>query len=75
VVLAADAPVGGQDVDALLADVRAWCQARIADYKAPDRVVVVDDLPLTAVGKLDKPALVARWIGEHPEARDLRRAG
>ena len=44
---------------AILDDVRTWCRARIADYKAPDRVVVVDELPLTAVGKLDKPALAA----------------
>jgi acyl-CoA synthetase (AMP-forming)/AMP-acid ligase II len=60
VVLADDAPVDRGDADPILADVRAWCQARIADYKAPDRVVVVDELPLTAVGKLDKPALAAR---------------
>jgi len=45
------------DRDAL----RAWCADRIADYKAPDRVVVVDELPVTAVGKLDKNALAARW--------------
>jgi acyl-CoA synthetase (AMP-forming)/AMP-acid ligase II len=41
--------------------VRTWCTERIADYKAPDQVVVVDDLPVTAVGKLDKNALVDRW--------------
>jgi len=40
---------------------RTWCTERIADYKAPDRVVVVDDLPVTAVGKLDKNALARRW--------------
>jgi len=40
---------------------RAWCTDRIADYKAPDRVVVVDELPVTAVGKLDKNALAARF--------------
>jgi acyl-CoA synthetase (AMP-forming)/AMP-acid ligase II len=62
VVLDPDADVDPDDVDAILAHVRAWCGARIADYKAPDRVVVVDELPVTAVGKLDKPALAARWI-------------
>ena len=41
--------------------VRTWCTDRIADYKAPDRVVVVDALPVTAVGKLDKNALARRW--------------
>ena len=40
---------------------RAWCTDRIADYKAPDRVVIVDELPVTAVGKLDKNALAARF--------------
>ena len=41
-------------------DVRAFCRARIADYKAPDRVVVVDDLPLTSMHKVDKAALAER---------------
>jgi len=41
---------------------RAWCTDRIADYKAPDRVVVVDELPVTAVGKLDKNALARWWV-------------
>jgi non-ribosomal peptide synthetase component E (peptide arylation enzyme) len=52
-------PDGAADPDP--ATLRAWCTARIADYKAPDRVVVVDDLPVTAVGKLDKNALARRW--------------
>jgi acyl-CoA synthetase (AMP-forming)/AMP-acid ligase II len=40
-------------------ELRAWCRARLADYKAPDRVVVVDALPLTAMMKVDKVALRA----------------
>ncbi|MFM8304856.1 MAG: class I adenylate-forming enzyme family protein, partial [Actinomycetota bacterium] len=48
---------------ATLDALRTWCTDRIADYKAPDRVVVVEDLPVTAVGKLDKNALAARWSG------------
>jgi acyl-CoA synthetase (AMP-forming)/AMP-acid ligase II len=78
VVLAPDAPDASDrvaDADRILGDIRAWCGARIADYKAPDRVVIVDELPLTAIGKLDKPALAARWIDEHHEAGDMRRAG
>jgi len=39
---------------------RSWCRDRLADYKAPDRVEVVDDLPLTSMLKVDKRALVAR---------------
>ena len=29
----------------------------LADYKAPDRLVVVTELPVTAMGKVDKLAL------------------
>ena len=42
-----------------LADVRDWCRARIADYKAPDRLVVLDALPVTPMHKIDKAALRA----------------
>ena len=38
---------------------REWCRSRIADYKAPDRLVVVDELPVTAMHKVDKAALRA----------------
>ena len=52
--------------DALLTadDVRAWCRARLADYKAPDRVIVVEEFPLTSMLKVDKRALVERAIEE-----------
>ena len=39
---------------------RSWCRDRLADYKAPDRIEVIDDLPLTSLHKIDKRALVAR---------------
>jgi acyl-CoA synthetase (AMP-forming)/AMP-acid ligase II len=39
---------------------RVWCRDRLADYKAPDRVIVVDDLPTTSMLKVDKRALSAR---------------
>jgi acyl-CoA synthetase (AMP-forming)/AMP-acid ligase II len=42
-------------------EVRGWCATSIADYKAPDHVVLVDELPVTAMGKLDKSALAAQW--------------
>jgi acyl-CoA synthetase (AMP-forming)/AMP-acid ligase II len=38
---------------------RTFCQTELADYKAPDRLVVVDALPVTTVGKVDKQALAA----------------
>jgi len=43
-----------------LDELRAWCRERLADYKAPDRLELVDRLPLTAMLKVDKSALRAR---------------
>jgi non-ribosomal peptide synthetase component E (peptide arylation enzyme) len=40
-----------------LDELRAWSRERIADYKAPDRVVVVESLPMTSMMKVDKQAL------------------
>jgi acyl-coenzyme A synthetase/AMP-(fatty) acid ligase len=42
-----------------LDELRKWIRERLADYKAPDRLRVVDDLPLTAMSKIDKRALAA----------------
>jgi acyl-CoA synthetase (AMP-forming)/AMP-acid ligase II len=41
-------------------ELRAWCRGRLADYKAPDRVEIVDELPLTSMLKVDKAALRAQ---------------
>jgi acyl-CoA synthetase (AMP-forming)/AMP-acid ligase II len=52
-------PSAGADTDVLAIDVlRPWCRERLADYKAPDRVRVVDELPMTPMMKIDKAALV-----------------
>ncbi|HEY7439881.1 MAG TPA: AMP-binding protein [Acidimicrobiia bacterium] len=50
-------PAGGA-AQPTLDEVREWCRARIADYKAPDRLVVLDELPLNATHKVDKQALL-----------------
>jgi acyl-CoA synthetase (AMP-forming)/AMP-acid ligase II len=51
-------PAPGAEPSALTRDgLRAWCRDRLADYKAPDRVVVVDSLPLNPTHKVDKQAL------------------
>jgi acyl-CoA synthetase (AMP-forming)/AMP-acid ligase II len=39
---------------------RSWCRDRLADYKAPHRIELIDELPLTSMHKVDKRALVAR---------------
>ena len=41
-----------------LEELREWCAARLADYKSPDRLYLVEALPLTAMAKVDKRALV-----------------
>jgi acyl-CoA synthetase (AMP-forming)/AMP-acid ligase II len=43
-----------------LVDLRAWVSRRLADYKAPDRLVIVDALPLTPMMKVDKALLGAQ---------------
>jgi acyl-CoA synthetase (AMP-forming)/AMP-acid ligase II len=40
-----------------LADLRAHVTGELADYKAPDELLVVDELPLTAMLKPDRAAL------------------
>ena len=36
---------------------RGWCRERLAAYKVPARVTVVEDFPRTAAGKIRKPDL------------------
>jgi len=40
-----------------LADLRSYCRSAVADYKAPDALVLLDHLPLTPMMKVDKRAL------------------
>lgn len=41
-------------------ELRQWCRERLADYKAPDRVEFLDEMPLTnMMMKIDKHALRA----------------
>ncbi|MDO8363384.1 MAG: AMP-binding protein [Actinomycetota bacterium] len=40
-----------------LAALRQWTRERLADYKAPDRLVIVEALPLTSMLKIDKAQL------------------
>jgi acyl-CoA synthetase (AMP-forming)/AMP-acid ligase II len=57
VVLTPGAP---SDPDRLLAELRDLVRGSLADYKAPDRLVVTDALPLTPMMKVDKRVLRAR---------------
>ncbi len=42
------------------AQLRSWCKERTAPFKVPRRVIVIDDLPRNTLGKVNKPALIAR---------------
>jgi acyl-CoA synthetase (AMP-forming)/AMP-acid ligase II len=42
------------------ADLIAWCKERLAGYKVPRTVALVDSLPRNATGKVDKKALADR---------------
>lgn len=71
---------GAVDEVGLLAAFRELSSSVLADYKAPDRLVLVDRLPLTAMMKVDRRPLAARAasLGTHPGAgaappRDHRR--
>ncbi len=37
-----------------------FCRANMATFKVPKQIVLLDAIPLTAVGKIDKKALRAR---------------
>lgn len=67
-VLGAEAPVLGEigvafvvpsdpGTPPTLEELRTWCVEAMASYKAPDALVLIDELPLTAMSKVDKRAL------------------
>jgi acyl-CoA synthetase (AMP-forming)/AMP-acid ligase II len=55
-------------------ELRAWCRARLAYYKAPDRMVLLDALPQTAMMKVDKVAL-QEMQRAFEESQDLAKPG
>ena len=53
-----------------LAELRAHCARELSDYKAPDALVVVDELPLTPMMKVDPVRLAALAAGGAEERRN-----
>ncbi|MCU1366601.1 MAG: AMP-dependent synthetase and ligase, partial [Ilumatobacteraceae bacterium] len=47
-------------------EVIAWSRERMANYKVPRLVRIVDSLPINAAGKVVKEDLRARAISEMP---------
>jgi len=43
-------------------DVRTFARARLANYKAPKEIIVLDALPMLPIGKVDKKALKADYL-------------
>ena len=54
-VCAGIVPANGEDLS--LESLRAWAKERLAPYKIPSRIKLMDDLPRNALGKVVKPAL------------------
>ncbi|MGH1490243.1 MAG: AMP-binding protein [Acidimicrobiales bacterium] len=50
---------GGGDAEAITDRVIETCRVDLAKYKVPKRVILVDELPTTVFGKIDKKALRA----------------
>ncbi len=45
-----------------LDELRAWGKERLAPYKVPAALLVVDGLPRNALGKVTKPAVRERFV-------------
>jgi long-chain acyl-CoA synthetase len=53
-------PVHTADPEIVAADVRRHCETRLARFKRPTRIEIVDELPLTGTGKVQKGRLRGR---------------
>jgi acyl-CoA synthetase (AMP-forming)/AMP-acid ligase II len=63
VVAACLVPSGSTDPQALANEVLAFCRDRMARYKVPERLVVVESLPRNAMGKVVKAELAPHFDG------------
>ncbi|MFE2041318.1 amino acid adenylation domain-containing protein [Streptomyces sp. NPDC059477] len=67
-----NAPARARDTGALLASVRAFLGDRLPEYLLPAATVVLDSLPLTANGKVDRRRLPEPGVGAAPDGRAPR---
>jgi len=65
VVLRPDAATDEESIATLTSEIQASVKDRKGSVQSPKQVIVVDSLPLTALGKPDKKALRAQfWDGD-----------
>jgi long-chain acyl-CoA synthetase len=50
-------PKEGTDLSVLEAQLRGLCMDNLASYKVPRRFIIMEDIPVTTTGKVDKKAL------------------
>ena len=62
-----------RDRQAVEADILAFCRAHLAAYKVPKVIQIIDQVPVTAVGKVDKKALRASTSESLKSARPTTR--
>jgi acyl-CoA synthetase (AMP-forming)/AMP-acid ligase II len=83
-VIGVPEPVMGEETKALVVavdpdqpptaeDLIAYCRGRLASYKCPRTVDIVDTVGRTAMGKVNKRALRARYSDSSPKAMDEAR--
>jgi malonyl-CoA/methylmalonyl-CoA synthetase len=74
IAVAAVIPREGRALEVQGEALRDWAKTRIASYKVPKRVVVIDDFPRNPVGKVVKPELVKLLVAAERSPIAPRRA-
>jgi long-chain acyl-CoA synthetase len=59
-------PAAGTSPASLAEEIRDWASQRLAGYKVPERVMIVDDVPRNALTKIDRPAITAALTAPQP---------
>ena len=59
------AVVAAKECDLTVESLREWCRDRVSSYKIPRRLLLIDELPRNAMGKVRKPAVVELFAAHH----------
>jgi long-chain acyl-CoA synthetase len=51
------------DFSGSAAEIKEYCRVYLARYKVPEQIVVVDELPRNAMGKVQRAQLVDLFMG------------